>query len=174
MNTKISNIISSYRKKEPRKEYQMALELVEPGNGDSDSYGQQERVSKKLPLGVSSRMLYTDIVRIAWPALLEFILTQIVSMVDMMMVGQLGPWAIAAVGLTTQPKFLLMTMFMAMNVGSTALIARHKGEGITKGQTWFCVRHCCLPLCYPLYLQLSDSYSQNLWFVLWEHLMNRL
>ena len=129
MNTKISNIISSYRKKEPRKEYQMALELVEPGNGDSDSYGQQERVSKKLPLGVSSRMLYTDIVRIAWPALLEFILTQIVSMVDMMMVGRLGPWAIAAVGLTTQPKFLLMTMFMAMNVGSTALIARHKGEG---------------------------------------------
>ena len=50
-------------------------------------------------------------------------------MVDMMMVGQLGPWALSAVGLTTQPKFLLMTMFMSMNVGATALIARYKGAG---------------------------------------------
>ena len=39
------------------------------------------------------------------------------------------PWAITSVGLTTQPKFLLMSLFMAMNVGATALIARSKGEG---------------------------------------------
>lgn len=82
-----------------------------------------------MPPGITSKMLYQDIVRIAWPAFMEFILTQLVSMIDMMMVGQLGPWAIAAVGLTNQPKFLLMTVFMAMNVGATALIARYKGEG---------------------------------------------
>ena len=45
------------------------------------------------------------------------------------MVGQLGPWAISAVGLSMQPKFLMMTMFMAMNVGATALVARYKGAG---------------------------------------------
>gem|GEM_PF-35085 len=108
---------------------QMALDLVEPGNDDAYSHGKQERVSKHLPSEVSSRMLYKDIVRIAWPSFVELTLTQLTSMVDMMMVGQLGPWAISAVGLTNQPKFLMMTMFMAMNVGATALVARYKGSG---------------------------------------------
>ena len=60
---------------------------------------------------------------------MELTLTQLASMVDMMMVGQLGAYAIAGVGLTNQPKFLLMTMFMAMNVGTTALVARYRGAG---------------------------------------------
>ena len=74
-------------------------------------------------------MLYKDIVHIAWPAFVELTLTQLASMVDMMMVGQLGAYAISGVGLTNQPKFLLMTMFIAMNVGVTALVARYKGAG---------------------------------------------
>ena len=53
-------------------------------------------------------------------------------MVDMIMVGKLGAWAITAVGLTAQPKFLMMIMFMAMNVGATALVARYKGAGERK------------------------------------------
>ena len=113
----------------PHKEVQMALDLVEPGNDNVNSHGKQERVSKYLPPEVTSNMLYKDVVRIAWPSLIEMTLTQLASMVDMIMVGQLGPWAISAVGLTTQPKFLMMTMFMAMNVGATALIARYKGAG---------------------------------------------
>lgn len=117
---------------EPRhqegKQVRLALDLVEPGD-EANDYGRYTRVSKALPQGVTSRMLYKDVVLIAWPAFVEFILTQLTSMADMIMVGQLGSWAIAAVGLTTQPKFLLMTMFMAMNVGATALIARAKGAG---------------------------------------------
>lgn len=113
----------------PHKEVQMALDLVEPGNDNVNSHGKQERVNKYLPPEVTSNMLYKDVVRIAWPSLIEMTLTQLASMVDMIMVGQLGPWAISAVGLTTQPKFLMMTMFMAMNVGATALIARYKGAG---------------------------------------------
>ncbi len=107
----------------------MALDLVEAGDDDADSHGKQDRVSKHLPPEVNSRMLYNDIVSIAWPSFVEFTLTQLASMVDMMMVGRLGPWAITGVGLTMQPKFLMMTMFMAMNVGATALVARYKGEG---------------------------------------------
>jgi len=110
------------------KELQLALDLVEPGD-DENSYGKQERVSKHLPPEVTSRMLYKDVVRIAWPSLMELTLTQLASMVDLMMVGGLGPWAITSVGLTIQPKFLMMIAFMAMNVGATALVARHKGEG---------------------------------------------
>lgn len=107
----------------------MALDLVEEGNDDAGSHGKQERVSRQLPPGVSSRMLYKDIVGIAWPSFVELMLTQLASMVDMMMVGQLGPWAISSVGLTNQPKFLMMAMFVAMNVGATALVARYKGAG---------------------------------------------
>lgn len=107
----------------------LALDLVEEGTTASAQAAGAKKVDTKLPAGVTSRHLYRDIVRIAWPSLVELTLTQLTSMVDLMMVGTLGPVAIAAVGLTTQPKFLLMTMFIAMNVGATALVARYKGAG---------------------------------------------
>lgn len=106
----------------------MALDHVPMGDNEND-YGANERVSKHLPPEVTSGMLYKDIVRIAWPSLIELLLTQLASMADMMMVGQLGTWATAAVGLTTQPKFLLMTLIMSLNVGATAMVARYKGAG---------------------------------------------
>jgi len=115
-----------------KKRVKMALDLVRSGDEDEGDFGKHERVSKHLPSEVTSKMLYKDVVRIAWPSFVELVLTQIASMVDMMMVGQLGAWAISAVGLTTQPKFLMMTMFMAMNVGATALVARYKGMGDQK------------------------------------------
>lgn len=108
---------------------QMALDYLETGDGGEHSYGMDEKFSKKLPDGITSKLVYTDIVRIAWPSFVELILTQLTSMADLMMVGQLGPWALSAVGLTTQPKFLMMTMFTAMNVGATAMVARYKGAG---------------------------------------------
>ncbi len=110
----------------------LALDLVEKGNDDLNSHGKNERVNKILPPEVNSGMLYKDVVQIAWPALMELALTQLVSMADMMMVGSLGAWAISAVGLTTQPKFLFMTLFMALNVGATALVARYRGAGDPK------------------------------------------
>ena len=92
------------------------------------------KVTNKLPEGVKAKELYQDIIQIAWPSFVE--LTQLASMVDLMMVGsmggtanpEIGTQALAAVGLTTQPKFLLMTAFVAMNTGVTALIARSKGK----------------------------------------------
>ena len=95
------------------------------------------RVRKTLPEGVKASELYGDIIRIAWPSFVELLLTQLASMVDLMMVGSigkgtdptLGVHAISAVGLTNQPKFLLMTAFIAMNTGVTALVARYKGRG---------------------------------------------
>ncbi|MEE0884254.1 MAG: MATE family efflux transporter [Faecalimonas sp.] len=98
------------------------------------------KVNKKLPDGVKSKELYQDIIRIAWPSFIELLLTQLASMVDLMMVGsmggkanpEIGTQALAAVGLTTQPKFLLMAAFVAMNTGVTALIARNKGTNDSK------------------------------------------
>ncbi|MGE5654301.1 MAG: MATE family efflux transporter [Bacillota bacterium] len=67
------------------------------------------------------------IVQLAWPAVFEQILVTLFGMVDMMMVGGVGPAAIAAIGLTNQPMFLALAAFMALNVGTTALVARFVG-----------------------------------------------
>lgn len=66
---------------------------------------------------------------IAGPAVIELILTSLTSLADTVMVGKLGPYAISAVGLTNQPRFVMLAVFVALNVGTTALVARFKGEG---------------------------------------------
>ena len=65
----------------------------------------------------------------AWPAILESFFTAFAGLVDSLMVSSLGSYAVAAVGLTTQPKFLGLALFVAANVSISALVARRKGEG---------------------------------------------
>ena len=65
---------------------------------------------------------------IAWPAVVESFLVALVAFVDNIMVSGLGTYAIAAVGLTTQPKFLAFAFFISLNVATSALVARRKGE----------------------------------------------
>lgn len=70
-----------------------------------------------------------DAFRMAWPAVVESFFVAFVGMVDSMMVSKLGTYAVAAVGLTTQPKFIGLALFIAVNVAVSALTARRKGEG---------------------------------------------
>ncbi|MGI5883935.1 MAG: MATE family efflux transporter [Candidatus Spyradocola sp.] len=104
-----------------------ALDRLDWGSPLEEGDSLRQKIA--LPEGVTSRELYADILGIAWPSLVELLLTQLTSMADLIMVGQLGPWAISSVGLTTQPKFLLSTMFTALNVGCMTMVARHKGAG---------------------------------------------
>lgn len=85
--------------------------------------------SFQLPDGVSTRMIIRDIFVIAWPAMIELALLTLASMVDLMMVGNLGPWAITAVGLASQPRMIIISVLQSINVGSTAYIARARGAG---------------------------------------------
>lgn len=66
--------------------------------------------------------------RVAWPAVLESFFVAFVGIVDSMMVSRLGTFAVAAVGLTTQPKFLGLALFIATNMAVSALVARRRGE----------------------------------------------
>ncbi len=66
---------------------------------------------------------------IAWPAVIESFLIALVAFVDNIMVSGLGAYAVAAVGLTTQPKFIAFAFFISLNVATSALVARRKGEG---------------------------------------------
>ncbi len=76
----------------------------------------------------SSRIAYSNFYKIAWPSALEALLVALVGAVDTIMVGTLGEGAIAAVGITTQPKFILLAIIFSLNTGITAVTARRKGQ----------------------------------------------
>ena len=67
--------------------------------------------------------MWQEMFRITWPAFIELVMSTLFGMVDMVMVGQLSPAAIAAVGLTNQPFMLLSAIFAAVNIGGTTLVA---------------------------------------------------
>jgi putative MATE family efflux protein len=69
------------------------------------------------------------VLTLALPAMLEFGLMMLVQMIDIIQVGSLGPWAIAATGLAAQPTMLIFSIFSALVVGTTALVARAAGAG---------------------------------------------
>ncbi len=86
----------------------------------------------RAPEGITNKRLLKDVTMIAWPSFVELVLTQLTSMADQVMVGQMpgpeGVMGLTAVGLAGLPKFMLMTMVIAMNVGTTAMVARSRGQ----------------------------------------------
>ena len=83
-------------------------------------------VQGELP---NSKQTYGRLFKIAAPSVAELVLTSLIGMVDTQMVSGLGDAAIAAVSLVAQPRMLVLCIFMALNVGITATLARRKGEG---------------------------------------------
>ena len=57
----------------------------------------------------------------------------LISLADVKMVSNLGKEAIAAVNLTNQPRFILLAVFNALNVGVTAIVSRKRGQGDKEG-----------------------------------------
>lgn len=105
---------------------EISLDRIDYGSeSENENWKRVHRV--KIPSEITKREICIDIFNIAWPAILELLLTQLTSMVDLMMVGKLGYRALSAVGLTMQSIFLLIAVGIALNVGATAMIARAKG-----------------------------------------------
>ena len=67
-------------------------------------------------------------VSMAWPSIIESFFAAFAGLVDSLMVSSLGSYAVAAVGLTTQPKFRGLSLFFALNVAISALVARRRGQ----------------------------------------------
>ena len=76
--------------------------------------------------------MYKRILQIAWPSALEGVMMTLMNSFDTMMVGRLGSSAIASVGLCAQPRMILLLIAQALCMGTTAVIARRKGEGNQK------------------------------------------
>ncbi len=87
----------------------------------------------EIALGVEPQLVANQldtrrrIVTLAWPAIVENLLHSIVGIVDTAMVGRLGAEALAATGLGNQISMLGLTVFSALSIGSTALVARYIG-----------------------------------------------
>ncbi len=77
---------------------------------------------------LNQRILSTTL-SMAWPAIVESFFVAFAGLVDSYMVSSLGANAVASVGLTTQPKFVALALFFALNVAVSALVARRVGEG---------------------------------------------
>lgn len=90
----------------------------------------ERMVSPEMRMGElpTTKEAYKDVIRIALPSVMELVLVSLVGSIDTMMVGSIGPEAIAAVGLTGQPRMLILCVFFAMNIGVTAVVARRKGQ----------------------------------------------
>lgn len=76
---------------------------------------------------ISKPDLRKSILAFAWPCIVELFLVSLISMVNLIMVGRLGAYAISAVGITNQPVFISIAVFQAFNIGATALVARFIG-----------------------------------------------
>ena len=64
---------------------------------------------------------------LAWPVVSRMFMQSIVGMVDIMMVGRLGPASIAAVSVGNRLVFILIAALQALAVGSSALVAQYTG-----------------------------------------------
>ena len=84
-----------------------------------------EPVTGELP---STNSLFKTTINMAWPSMVESFLVALVGFIDTIMVSTLGSYAIAAVGLTQQPKFIGLALFMSMSTAISALVARRRGE----------------------------------------------
>ena len=78
---------------------------------------------------IADKAYFKKSLEIAWPAVLEFLFISIAGMIDTFMVSSMGPSAISAIGLVTQPKFIALSVFFSINASVSALVARRQGEG---------------------------------------------
>ena len=82
-----------------------------------------------IPENVRRGELMRDVAMIAWPSLMELILSQLTSMADQIMVGRIpgeaGVQGLSAVGLAAQPKFMLMIMVMV-----TMIVSENQSDNI--------------------------------------------
>ena len=81
-----------------------------------------------MTVEISQGSMTKKALSVAWPAMTESFFVALAGMIDTMMVSALGPSAVAAIGLTNQPKFIGLTIFFGINVAVSALVARRKGE----------------------------------------------
>ena len=86
-------------------------------------------MSKSLNLLDRSIPTWKLVIMLAWPSIIEQLLHTAVNYVDTAMVGSIGTYATAAIGVCTSAIFLLMGVMNATGLGFSVMVARKIGEG---------------------------------------------
>jgi putative MATE family efflux protein len=77
----------------------------------------------------SAGSVYGEYLRIAWPSALEGMLTMLIAAVNLIMIGTLGTREVAAVGIISQPRMIIVAAAKAVAVAVTAIVSRRLGAG---------------------------------------------
>jgi putative MATE family efflux protein len=77
----------------------------------------------------SRAKVYSQILGVAWPAIVEQVLVMTVGIVSTAFVGHLGTRELAAVGLVNMIVVFIQTVFEGLSTGSMVVIARLTGSG---------------------------------------------
>ena len=101
---------------------------------------------------------YKTAITMAWPSVLESFFISLAAMIDTMMVGELGSFAIAAVGLTTQPKLIGLTVFFSINIAVSSLVARRRGQEDKRGANEVFLTALCLTVVASLIITVIFLY----------------
>ncbi len=77
----------------------------------------------------STLKAYKTTLLMAYPSFVELFLICLITSIDTVMVGSISIEAISAVGITAQPKFIILAPVLSLNIGVTAIVSRRKGAG---------------------------------------------
>ncbi len=98
--------------------------------------------------------LLRNTIKIAWPSVLESFLISLVVMVDTIMVSSIGEHAIAAVGLTVQPKFIGLAIFLSLSVAVSAIVAHRKGENNKESANKVLMQALVISICLVIIISI--------------------
>lgn len=80
-----------------------------------------------MTLPVNHRPFWLTVALLALPVAAQMLLQSMLGMADVIMVGSLGPSAIAAVGLAAKLHFLLLVLMSGLATGCSVLVAQYTG-----------------------------------------------
>lgn len=88
-------------------------------------------ISRAVP-PKSKLQLLINVGRLAWPVMLTNLLQSVLNVVDVYMVGRLGPISIAAIGMSNVIRFLVLVLVLTISAGGMSLIAQARGARDTQ------------------------------------------
>ena len=94
-------------------------------------YAPEYLIKENLRLGElpSTREAYESVFGVTWAAIAETFMIAMIALVSTVMVSSVGESAVAAVGLVSQPRFIVQAMVLSVNMAITSICARRRGQG---------------------------------------------